>query len=39
MSTLRFQAIKESLAYKPIHVEETVRRSELFGTNVFNENR
>ncbi|MGC1205671.1 MAG: glutamine synthetase III [Flavobacteriaceae bacterium] len=38
MSTLRFQAIKESLAYKPIHVEETVRRSELFGTNVFNEN-
>jgi glutamine synthetase len=38
MSTLRFQAIKESLAYKPIHVEETIRRSELFGTNVFSEN-
>lgn len=39
MSTLRFQAIKDSLAYKPVHVEETKRRSELFGTNVFNENK
>lgn len=38
MSTLRFYAIKESLANKPIIVEEKERRSELFGKNVFNEN-
>lgn len=38
MSTLRFHAIKESLAYKSIHVEEKERRSDLFGVNVFNEN-
>ena len=38
MSKLRFHAIKESLAYKPVHVEENVRRSEIFGKNVFNEN-
>ena len=38
MSTLRFHAIKESLKYKPVLVEETERRSDLFGKNVFNEN-
>ncbi|WP_372756762.1 glutamine synthetase III [Mariniflexile sp.] len=38
MSTLRFHAIKESLTYKPILIEEKERRSDLFGRNVFNEN-
>ncbi|MDO5977626.1 glutamine synthetase III [Flavivirga spongiicola] len=38
MSTLRFHAIKESLAYKPVIVEEKERRSDLFGKHVFNEN-
>ena len=38
MSILRFHAIKESLAYKPVIIEENERRSELFGQNVFNEN-
>ncbi|MDB4402232.1 glutamine synthetase III [Algibacter sp.] len=38
MSTLRFHAIKESLKYKPVLVEKTERRSDLFGKNVFNEN-
>jgi glutamine synthetase len=38
MSTLRFYAIKESLANKPLVVEEKERRSDLFGKNVFNEN-
>ncbi|MEC3907528.1 glutamine synthetase III [Tamlana sp. 2201CG12-4] len=38
MSTLRFHAIKESLAYKSVIVEEKERRSDLFGKNVFNEN-
>ncbi|WP_136479882.1 glutamine synthetase III family protein [Cognatitamlana onchidii] len=38
MSTLRFHAIKESLAYKPLVVEEVERRSNLYGKNVFNEN-
>jgi len=38
MSTLRFHAIKESLAYKPVFIEEKERRSDLFGKNVFNEN-
>jgi glutamine synthetase len=37
MSTLRFHAVKESLSRKPIHIEETSRRSELFGSNVFNQ--
>ncbi|MDO6759011.1 glutamine synthetase III [Tamlana sp. 2_MG-2023] len=35
MSTLRFHAVKESLAYSPIKIEEVGRRSELFGNNVF----
>jgi glutamine synthetase len=38
MSTLRFHAIKESLTYKEVIVEEKERRSDLFGKNVFNEN-
>lgn len=38
MSTLRFHAIKKSLAYKPAIFVEKVRRSELFGENVFNKN-
>jgi len=37
MSTLRFYAIKETFNRKPIAIEENVRRSELFGKNVFNE--
>lgn len=37
MSTLRFHAIKETYAYKPLVVEEKERRSKLFGNNVFNE--
>lgn len=37
MSTLRFYAIKKSLAYKAIPVVENDRRSEIFGKNVFNE--
>ena len=37
MSTLRFQALKETLNRKPVKIEETERRSDLFGKNVFNE--
>jgi len=37
MSTLRFHAIKESLKRKPVVIEEKQRRSEIFGSNVFNE--
>ncbi|TWO32626.1 glutamine synthetase type III [Seonamhaeicola sediminis] len=37
MPTLRFHAVKESLAHKPIIFEETKKRSEIFGENVFNE--
>jgi len=37
MATLRFHAIKESLKYKAVLIEETERRSDLFGRNVFNE--
>lgn len=37
MSTLRFHALKEVYTHKPIHIEEKVRRSEIFGANVFNE--
>ncbi len=37
MSTLRFHAIKESLAYKPNIFNEKAKRSQLFGENVFNE--
>ncbi len=37
MSTLRFNAIKESLKRKPLKIEEKKRRSSIFGQNVFNE--
>ncbi len=37
MAILRFHAIKESLASKPVLVEENERRSDIFGKNVFNE--
>ena len=37
MSTLRFNAIKQSLKRKPITIEEKERRSSLFGKNVFND--
>lgn len=37
MSTLRFQALKETFNRKPVKIKETKRRSELFGNNVFNE--
>ncbi len=37
MPTLRFHAIKETFAHKPIKIEETKKRSEIFGENVFNE--
>lgn len=37
MSTLRFQALKETLNRTPVKIEEIERRSELFGKNVFNE--
>ena len=35
MSTLRFQALKETLSRQPIAVTEPARRSEIFGNNVF----
>ncbi|MFT7050820.1 MAG: glutamine synthetase [Psychroserpens sp.] len=37
MATLRFHALKQVHRHKPIHIEEKVRRSEIFGANVFNE--
>ncbi len=37
MSTLRFQALKESLGRDIVPVNETKRRSALFGENVFNQ--
>jgi len=37
MSTLRFQAIKETFNRVPIIVNEPERRSSIFGKNVFNE--
>ncbi|MBA6152969.1 glutamine synthetase III family protein [Gelidibacter maritimus] len=37
MSTLRFYAVKKTLNRKPVYIDETQRRSELFGSNVFNE--
>ncbi|APY09119.1 glutamine synthetase type III [Winogradskyella sp. J14-2] len=38
MSTLRFFAVKESLKREPLKIDESKRRSEVFGANVFNEN-
>ncbi|TPN84537.1 glutamine synthetase III family protein [Aquimarina algicola] len=37
MSTLRFQALKETLNRQPIIATNTERRSTLFGENVFNQ--
>ncbi|MDC7995807.1 glutamine synthetase III family protein [Altibacter sp. HG106] len=37
MSTLRFKAISETFNRKPVEVNEPKRRSEIFGSNVFNE--
>ena len=37
MSTIRFSALQETLNRKPVEIEENVRRSEIFGKNVFNE--
>ncbi|MGB5229673.1 MAG: glutamine synthetase III, partial [Eudoraea sp.] len=39
MSRLRFNAITESYQHKPLLITETGRRSEFFGTHVFNEER
>jgi glutamine synthetase len=36
MSTLRFQALKETLNRKPVKIKENKRRSSMFGENVFN---
>lgn len=37
MSSFRFQAIKEATSRTPVHIEETDRKSEIFGKNVFND--
>lgn len=37
MSTLRFHALKQIHFHKPLPIAEHVRRSEIFGANVFNE--
>ncbi|MDO4727693.1 MAG: glutamine synthetase III [Bacteroidota bacterium] len=37
MSTFRFQAIKEATTRIPLQIEEIGIKSEIFGTNVFNE--
>ncbi len=37
MPTLRFQALREAATRKPIHIEETDRKSVIFGSNVFND--
>jgi glutamine synthetase len=37
MSTLRFQALKDASARKPVKFEEAGRKSALFGSNVFND--
>ena len=39
MAILRFHALKEALCRKPIKIEELKRRSEIFGANVFNEDK
>jgi len=36
MSTLRFQALKEASSRKPVKFEEADRKSNIFGSNVFN---
>lgn len=37
MSTLRFQALKNASGRKPVKFEESGRKSDLFGSNVFND--
>ncbi|MBF01417.1 glutamine synthetase III [Flavobacterium coralii] len=37
MSTLRFQALKETAGRKPVKVEELDKKSVIFGSNVFND--
>ncbi len=37
MSTLRFQALKDASARKPVKFEEAGRKSDLFGANTFND--
>lgn len=37
MSTIRFQALKATAGRKPVHVEELAKKSEIFGSNVFND--
>ncbi|HLP63789.1 glutamine synthetase III [Flavobacterium sp.] len=37
MSTLRFQALKDASGRKPVKFEESGKKSELFGSNVFND--
>ena len=37
MSTLRFQALKDASGRKPVKFEEAGKKSELFGSNVFND--
>ncbi len=36
MSTIRFNALKETLNRNPIEIKESMRRSDAFATNVFN---
>ena len=37
MATLRFQALDKATSRKPVSFEETGRKSEIFGSNVFND--
>ena len=37
MSSLRFQALKDASGRKPVKFEEAGRKSDLFGSNVFND--
>jgi len=37
MATLRFQALEKATSRKPVSFEETGRKSEIFGSNVFND--
>ena len=37
MSTIRFNALKETLNRKPLEIKESGRKSDAFGKNVFNE--
>ncbi len=37
MSKIRFDALLQTLNRKPLKIKETTKRSEIFGSNVFNE--